>query len=399
MKRLDVVVLGGGPAGSTLAALAAEAGLRVVLVERERFPREKVCGEFLSPEGVAVLERLGVARALRDAGAVEMDSCRISAGEGGQPVEASIPDPTGTERSAMGVSRGLLDTTLLGLARRRGARVFERREATAPLSAGGRVTGVRIRPVGSEVYGESLRAPLIVAADGRRSAMLRALRPRLGDPLRSGPPSWFGLKAHFRGEPARLGRRVELHLFDGGYAGIGTVEGGRFNVCLLVTVRALRAAGGSPERLVTERLVAASGAGALLAGAVQEGPWKSVGPLRFGARTTSDSGVLFVGDAAGTVDPFSGEGMSNALRGAELAFPFVVAAAEAGGLTDDLARRYRADWRRAFAGMTRRVRLIGLLFERPALARPALALLARTGGMLLPSLVAATRSGAVAPRP
>ena len=392
MSLWDVVVVGGGPAGSTLAALAAGAGLRVVVVERERFPRDKVCGEFLSPEGVAVLERLGISASLRDAGVTRMDSCRISSPRG-RTVESRLPDLAGAGRAAMGVSRGLLDTTLLGLARRRGAKVYEQREATAPLTVDGRVTGVRIRPVGSEVYGESLRAPVVVAADGRRSALVRCLHPHLGDPTRSGPASWFGIKAHLHGDPSRLGTRVELHLFDGGYAGIGTVESGLLNLCVMVTVRALRASGGSPERLLREGIVANPAAREILEGTKRATPWKSVGPLRFGARRAAGGGVLFVGDAAGTIDPFSGEGMGNALRSAEIALPFVLAAVERAGLTSAIARGYRNEWRKAFAGVTRRVRLLGLVLERPALASTALAVLSRAGGPVLPALVSATRTG------
>jgi flavin-dependent dehydrogenase len=243
------------------------------------------------------------------------------------------------------------------------------------------------------VYGESLRAPVVVAADGRRSALVRSLHARLGDPMRSSPSSWFGIKAHLHGDPARLGTRVELHLFDGGYAGIGTVENGLLNLCVMVTVRALRASGGSPERLLRQGIVANPAAREILEGVRPVGPWKSVGPLRFGARRAAAGGVFFVGDAAGTIDPFSGEGMGNALRSAEIALPFVLAAVERGGATASLARGYRGEWRRAFAGVIRRVRLLGFVLERPSLAAPALAVLSRFGGPFLPALVSATRTG------
>src|SRR6185503_20043509 len=109
------------------------------------------------------------------------------------------------------------------------------------------------------------------------------LDPRAGDPRRTTRDSWVGLKVHLRGGTAPRGR-VDLHLFDGGYAGIAPVEGDRMILCLLVRVKALRACGGSPERVLRERIVANPAARRALEGAEIAGAWKSVGPLRFGVR-------------------------------------------------------------------------------------------------------------------
>jgi flavin-dependent dehydrogenase len=387
----DLLILGGGPAGASLAAMAASAGADVLVLDREAFPRDKVCGEFLSPEGCAVLERLGVLDELLGAGATWMTGCRFS-DLAGRTLDAALPDLPGSGRAALGVSRRLLDATLLDLARRSGARVRERCEALGPVIEDDRVAAVRVRDVGREIE-ETIGARVVVAADGRRSSLLRALHPEDGDPRHTSVRSWFGLKVHLAGDPSRLAGRVELHLFDGGYAGLGAVENGRINLCLLVRVGALRACGGSPDRLLEERVRSNPVARAVLDGARTCSEWKSVGPLRFGVRRPVADGALLVGDAAGTIDPFSGEGMANALRGAEVALPFALDAAKRGRLDPSLMRAYRSAWLSEFHPVTRRVRWLGHLFAHPRLAGAAIRWLSGAGGRLVPGLVASTRTG------
>jgi flavin-dependent dehydrogenase len=395
MKRADILVAGGGPAGSTLAALAAEAGARVLLVEREAFPRDKVCGEFVSVEGRGVLEGLGVLDSLLEAGATTMNAVRLST-LGGRRLCAPLPEVAGFGREALGISRRVLDATLLERASRAGAECLERVEAVEPLIDGGRVRGMRVRAVASSGPGEEVRAAVTAAADGRRSVLARTLHPAIGDPVRTDPRSWFGLKCHLDADAALLGGRVELHLFDGGYAGLGSVEAGRINLCLMVTVRALRAHGGAPDRLLDERVLRNPAIAELLDGVPRSTPWKSIGPLRFGVRRPAAAGALFVGDAAGTIDPYSGEGMAHALRGAELASEYALRAAAGGGLSPAVASDYTAAWTRAFAPSTRRVRRLGRLLENRWIGEAAGGLLGTVAGGLLPALVASTRTGSAA---
>jgi menaquinone-9 beta-reductase len=393
VTRADVLVLGGGPAGGALAAMAAAAGARVVVLERDRFPRDKVCGEFLSAEGCAVLDRLGLLDRIRGAGAVPIGSCLLADARG-RSATAELPEIPRAGRTALGISRAVMDETILRHAAARGADVRERVIATAPIVEGGRIRGVIARPAGARGGSEPCRATLVVAADGRRSMLQRALHPRAGDPVTTTSRSWFGLKTHFPDRTGGLGGRIELFVFDGGYAGLGPIEGGRLNLALIATVRALRASGGSPDRLLRERMLANPLLAERLAGLAPSSPWKTVGPLRFGARRAASSGALFVGDAAGTIDPFSGEGMSHALAGAELALPFVLEAVASGGLADRAAGEWERAWRAAFVPVTRRVRLVGRVFEHVAPASWAMSLLSSgVGSRALPHLVASTRTG------
>ena len=395
MTRPELLVIGGGPAGAALAALAADRGVRTLLLEKDRFPRDKVCGEFVSAEGCAVLERLGVFDTILTAGAMPMDACLLADARG-RSVACALPDLPGAGRTALGVTRAVLDETLLRHAASRGVVVRERATATAPLLESGRVAGVAVRAAGTAGTDESIRATLVVAADGRRSMLQRALLPGLGDPLTTKTRSWFGFKAHFPDRTGGLARRIELFVFPGGYAGLGPVEGGRLDLALIARVDALNACGGSPQRLFEERMLANPMLAERLCGEPPCSSWKTIGPLRFNVRRAASHGALFLGDAAGTIDPFSGEGMSNALRGAELALPYVLDALAQGGLAEAGEKAWSRSWRRAFAPVSRRARLFGRIFEHPQPAALAMSLLRLPhGARMLPSLVAATRTGTV----
>jgi len=379
MTTSDVLVVGGGPAGATIAALVASKGASVILLEKERFPRDKVCGEFLSAEGCGVLHRMGMLQTLKSMGAKAMTSCLLADGKG-RSITTHLP------QAALGISRSTLDTLLLAKARAAGVTVHEETHAVAPILENDRVTGVTTK---SDTY----RARLVVAADGRRSMLQRALDPDIGDPMTTHPGSWFGFGAHFSDTTRGLGGRIELFVFDGGYAGLGPVEGGRLDLALIARVEALRACSNSPKLLFEERIKRNPLLAQRLDGAEPLSPWRAIGPLKFGVRKPASHGAIFLGDAAGTIDPFSGEGISNALVAAELALPYVEDALAQGHLTSETARAWAATWRSAFAPVTRRAGLLGRLFRHPRPAAIALRLLQfPPGTRMLPSLVAASRT-------
>jgi flavin-dependent dehydrogenase len=339
-----------------------------------------------------VLQRLGLLEHLLARGAVWMDRFRMTDLRG-RAIAAPLPDLGSAGRRALGVSRALLDTTLLRAAEIEGSDVRERVQAIEPRYDGSRVIGVRARSAGS-ARGHEVRANVVIAADGRRSCLVRALHPHVGDPRKAGPRSWYGLECHLGGIDPRLQGAVELHLFSGGYLGLSLVESGRINLALVVMKRTLADHGGSPDRLLRERLSANPSVAETLCGRERvDGDWKSVGPLRFGTRAPTAAGALFVGDAAGTVDPLSGEGMSNALAAAELAAPIAARAAERGTLSEDDASAYARAWRTAFGGMSRRNRRLGRLLENRHVSRIGLAVLSRLPESVVRGLVRATRTG------
>ena len=393
----DVLVLGAGPAGATIATIAARAGAHVVVLERSRFPRRKVCGEFLSPEGVAVLRRLGTLDRLAPHGLPGIDRFRMTDTHG-RSIESPLPDLGAAGRQALGISRALLDQTLAQDAADAGADVRFHVTALAPVVEDGRVGGVRYRLAGSG-DDETVRARVVVAADGRRSCLVRALHPELGDPDRAGPGSWYGLECHLAGPFPALAGMVELHLFDGGYLGLSHVEGGRINLALVVTKAMLALNDRDPDVLLRRALAGNPAVARVLDGRARvDGPWKSVGPLRFGPRKPAAAGALFVGDAAGTIDPFCGEGMTHALAAGERAAPFALRAAQSGALLDADARAYTRVWIESFGAVTRRNRRLGRILESPRAARIGMAFLSRSPSWIVPWIVRSTRTGARAAR-
>ena len=165
MTKTDLLVVGGGPAGAAIATLAAQKGASVILLEKDKFPRDKVCGEFLSAEGCGVLHRLNMLQTIKSLGAKTMTSCLLADGRG-RYVTSPLP------QAALGISRGTLDTLLLAKAHAAGVTVIEQTPAIAPIVERNVVKGVTTKT-------DAYRAKLVVAADGRRSMLQRALHPGL----------------------------------------------------------------------------------------------------------------------------------------------------------------------------------------------------------------------------
>ena len=158
-----------------------------------------------------------------------MEACLLADARG-RSVEAPLPELPEAGRTALGISRAVLDEALLRHAASCSVTLRERVVATSPFLDNGRVTGVMTRPVDSGGGDEAVKATLVIAADGRRSMLQRALHPAIGDPLTTSPKSWFGFQAHFPDATKGLSRRIELYVFDGGYAGLGPIEGDRLDL-------------------------------------------------------------------------------------------------------------------------------------------------------------------------
>ena len=403
MTRPEIVIAGAGPAGATAAILLAAAGARVRLVDKAVFPREKLCGEFLSPEALPILARTGLlpqlaagasrmteavftspsGRCLRipvpGGGASALSSAR---GSGTASAGASGAPGVSGRAEALGIPRREMDAALVARAAQLGADVVEGFEARALGFSGGRATGVRGHVRGDA--GETVfPASAILAADGRDSALARLVDPGR---RRRGKGPRFGIKAHYRGVEGLAGA-VELHWFRGGYVGLTDLGEGRANVCSLID----RAVAGDiprePGRIVTELFFSNPFARARLASAERVSEWHAVGGLVFGSETPARADVLFLGDAAGTIDPFAGEGMSMAFRSAEIAVEEI--------LRDPLTApgRYAPRWRAEFSRRIAFSRGLGRFAIRPAFQSPLIGVLSRIPA--LGRLMArATRAGA-----
>lgn len=286
MSKFDVVVIGGGPAGSTAATLCARQGKHVALFEHKHFPRHKVCGDVINPQCWPVFERTGVADAIRALPQHEITGARFVTNAG----ELDVP------MRATAIRRSLLDATLLNRARAAGVMVFE----------------------GEAVHAISPAWPVVIGADGRNSIAARRRATA------SGP---VAVQGHFRA-PATLDGRVQLFLFEGGYAGLVRIDGALANLCIVTD------AGGAKLRGDCEALFARTvwrNAGFRELGIAPESvePLQTAAPLRRAMNEPCREGVFLVGDALRVTEPFTGQGIFFALRTAELA-----AAAIAGEIGD-----------------------------------------------------------------
>jgi menaquinone-9 beta-reductase len=286
MKHFDVAIVGGGPAGSSCAAFCALAGLRTVVLEREKFPREKVCGDCLNPSCWPVMERLGVRQEV-----LRLPHSKLSLVEfiaiDGRGVIVDFPLGAGCEIS---VKRSLFDNLLLRRAGEFGAEIREQTTVTA-LSRNG---DWKIETAPDEIF----HARILIGADGRNSTVARLcnLLPR---PARER----VALQAHVP-LPRDFGNRVVLQFLREGYSGQAPVNETELNLCLV----------GTPSTISTLRHWASRQF--KLPG---DQPWRSVTPLTRSSLPSARQNLLFIGDAARVVEPFTGEGIYYALRSGELA--------------------------------------------------------------------------------
>jgi flavin-dependent dehydrogenase len=353
----DVIVIGAGLAGGAAACLLAEAGVRVLLLERHRYPHDKLCGEFLSPETEASFRRLGVWEELLAAGATRLTTAHLTAPDG-FVCDIALPG------AAIGFSRWRLDPLLAERAASLGATVRDGCAATE--ISGSLATGFVVRTQA----GEQLNARSVLGAWGKRATLDRHLQR----PFFARRQPYLGLKAHFSG--LHTSTRVEMHGFPGGYVGMCAVEGGAFNVCLLTTEASFAAAGREPARFWQWIGQQNAAVGAQLAGAEQVSPVLAISQIAFGAKAPLERDIVMLGDSAELISPLAGNGMAIALRSAELAAPHVLAF-----LTDGDARAlthtYPAAWEREFRPRLRLGRLLQPLFLQPALLSVGLRLVRR----------------------
>jgi len=380
---VDAVVVGGGPAGALTAALLAKRGRRVVLLERSPAYRWRACGVFASPAAVDMLRKAGleeadIARIARPIPAMRVEtaagtSFRLTYGDDGQFVA-----------SAVGFDRSALDPLLVDMAAASGV-VVRLGETVTSVEEG------RVMLAG----GVSIRAAIIVGADGLRSVVARSFG--VDRPARLAPR--VGLTFHVTDQRPEGRDDARIVLFDGGYVGLAPVPGRRVNVGIVL---------GGPwlERLRREGAEATVGA---VLGAVPPAPndpvdWSTANrcdsiegasPLGVRAERRAGRGWLLVGDAAGFLDPFTGEGLHRALTSASLA-----AAAVNRALDGDAAALMAYD--RAMTARFRSKDVLSLVVHaflaRPALFDHAARRLAARGrvretmGLVMGDLVPASRA-------
>lgn len=367
----DVCIVGGGPAGSAIAWTLASAGADVVLLDRASFPRDKPCAEYLSPEASRILAAMNVLPEI-EPHASHLSGMRVRSprGEWLHGEFAGSHGFRGYSDRGIAVRRTILDAALLGAAAQAGARIVESaRVLDLERADGGRVNGVRA----SAGAGHELRvtARLVIGADGLRSMVAR----RAGVARRSRWPSRLALTSHYEGVTG-LTSAGEMHVEPGGYFGLAPV-GAVTNVAVVVPTSAGRSLAGRADRFLEDWIEQRPHLRVRFTAARRVGPVRATGP--FASRATSPwiPGVALVGDAADFYDPFTGEGIYAALRGAEILAPLALAVLADARSEPMQMRSYRNARRREFAGKWAVERLVSIAISQPILMNRFTATLAR----------------------
>lgn len=337
----DLIVAGGGPAGSAAAITAARSGAHVLLLEKDRFPRHKVCGEFVSSESLRLLHALLGGQPFE--ALPKISSARIFVNQKSLPIPVSPP--------ARSISRYHLDKSLLAAAKTAGVEV---REETA-------VRQVLPGKLFSVSIGEStLKARAVVNATGRWSHLTRF---KVAE-----KEKWIGLKAHF--SEASPPDSVDLYFFRGGYCGVQPVAAGAINACAMVRADIAN----SLEHVFAMH----SALWRRSRDWEQQFPTVSTSALYFRRPRTEDRGMLLAGDSAAFIDPFVGDGISLALHSGVLAgeslAPFFAGRAPLA----EAHQRYGSAYRKHLAPALRNAARLRLLLSAPAWLRSGVMGLAGT---------------------
>lgn len=371
MKHFDVAIIGAGPAGSSAAIQLAAKGYSVALLDKEQFPREKLCGDFLNPVNWPMLRQLKMEREILARSHEKVTTFHFTSFSG---EEAEVPLPTSKDGTVfgLGLRRFDLDYVLLKKAESEGVVDFQecklielKRESQSWLLRFDRAGMI-----------EELQARVLIGADGRNSWVAHHLG--LADPAAMQGRS-VGFQFRLKCTNRSTGK-VEIHVFPGGYAGVVGLDGD--TVTLGLAIEKHRLPDGRPEQ-------------SLLKSILPQNPWlkemlrngsvsemRSTYPVYFPPRRAYADGVLLVGDAARVSEPVTGEGIYFALKSGVFAAKTVDEAFQMSDFSAVRLRSYQRDCRSAFAVRRGINALIRWLIYRPALLSPLIRFSGSRRGLL-----------------
>lgn len=350
MPHYDIAIVGGGPAGSSAAIRLAHAGRSVLLLEQKRFPREKLCGEFISPECLAHFCELGVLGSVQ-AGAVAIGKTVFYARSGASVTVSSDWFAAGGQ--ALGLSRAEMDTRLLERARAVGVTVAEDSRVKGVLLDQGRVHGVELHD------GSHATAALTIDATGRSRALTREVAS-----VRTRRAAYVAFKSHLT--RCAIDRNTcEIYAYRGGYGGCSPVEDGLYNLCFVISSTIARRFQSDAAAIMRNVVCSNARARAALSGASMDTGWLAVPIESYGRSDLAPiEGLLAVGDAAAFIDPFTGSGILLALDSAKA----LAGAITAGWSERPLYREIADDYQRRHRDLFHRRLTVSSLVRRAAFA-------------------------------
>ena len=323
--KSKIIVAGAGPAGVSLAIRLAKTGCDVSLIEREKFPRHKLCGEFISPECLVHFKELGVLDKMLEVGGDRIEETTFYE-PGGKFV--SIPSSWfGHNQGALSLSRAEMDFRLMEKARQSGVEVLEETSVTGILFEDNRVCGVKIK--NKDGSSREIVSDLTVDASGRTNILAKlALKSKVQsskfkveavqNPKSKIQNRLVGFKTHLQN--VNLAKGVcEIYFFRGGYGGLSYVENNRANHCFLVKAEIVKEFVGDANKIVEQVIFQNRRARETMQNAEPVFDWLAVSVDGFGRKNLNPAKNLFtVGDAAAFIDPFTGSGMLMALESSEI---------------------------------------------------------------------------------
>jgi len=336
----DVIIIGGGPAGCAAALGLNRLGYRVVLCDQAKFPRDKVCGEFISPAADPILKRLGVLDRIEALSPKRLKGVAISSYEG-EEVVIDYPQQPGMDArpTSLSVSRYELDAIFMEQVKQVGVEVREQHKVTEFLFAEGRVIGVRGWDENKTSF--TLKAPLVIDAGGRNALSLK----KMGLKKESAGNIKIAMAAHWQGAQI-ADDYCYMHVSHPGYTGISSVGRDRANVVLVVNRQSMH--GEKPDRFYMDAVMRNCHRRKILQDAECIESVRAIESLAFSVKPVTCGGLLLVGDAMGFIDPFTGEGIYLSLRSSEIAVEVADKAFKKSDWSNEVLKDYEVRRRQEF---------------------------------------------------
>ncbi len=385
-KQSKITIVGAGPSGASLACRLTRQNFDVCLIEREKFPRHKLCGEFISPECLEHFQELEVLDEMLSVGGDRITETVFYA-----PSGRSVTVPSkwfNFSQDALSISRAEMDLRLLEKAKTSGVKVFEETSVVGILFENNEVCGVKAKSKNGETF--EIAADLTIDATGRSGFLAKFAKKlqitdykfqnkiQIANRKSQIANRLVGFKTHL--ENVNLEKGVcEIYFFRGGYGGLSYVENGLANHCFLIKAEVVKEFGSDAQRIVEKVIFQNSRARATMEKANAVFDWLAVSVDGFGVKNLNPAPNLFaVGDAAAFIDPFTGSGMLMALESGEI---LAQAITENRFSPKDMAENYQILYRRKFQNRLRVCSLLRRAAFAPFWARAAISVLSLSGAV------------------